>query len=76
VFGGSSKPPQKETSMTPAGQRVLRGWSRLSPADQEEVAQEIERIRRLPDFQRREQLEKTRSVAPGPLGSVCECCGR
>lgn len=62
--------------MTQSGRRVLRGWSQLSPADQEEVAQEIERIRRLPDIQKREQVEKTRSVAPGPLSSVCECCGR
>jgi len=62
--------------MTPSGRRVLRGWSQLSPADQEEVAREIDRITKLPDPQRREQLKEGRSVAPGPLNSACECCGR
>lgn len=62
--------------MTPSGNRVLRGWTQLSATDREEVVLEIERLRKLPDHQRREQFEKIKSVSPGPMGSICECCGR
>jgi hypothetical protein len=62
--------------MTQSGRRVLRGWAQLGSDDQREVAEEITRILRLPDIQKRENLEKTRSVAPGPMGAACECCGR
>jgi hypothetical protein len=62
--------------MSPSAQRVLRGWCRLSASDQEEVALEIETIRKLPTWEKQARIEKTRSVAPGPLSAVCECCGR
>ena len=62
--------------MSPSAQRVLRGWCKLSAVDQEEVAIEIEKIRKLPTWEKNARIEKNRSVAPGPLNSVCECCGR
>jgi hypothetical protein len=64
-------------SMSSGGKRVLRGWAQLNSADQEEVAQEIQRIRETKDqVQKRMRINEAQSVSPGPLNSTCECCGR
>lgn len=55
--------------------KVIRGYTKLTPADRKEFVKRITQ----PGIEigtLNERVEKSEQITMGPLGSSCPCCGR